>query len=81
MPRNHRHDDGTAQAAHALIGTPGSSKGTMASRALDRTPGTHINGANPGRKAQAAPDAMNVRGLQALPRLFAPDTRHTGDAS
>jgi len=81
VPRNHRHDDDTDQAAHALIGTPGSSKGTMASRAVDRTPSTHINGANPGKKSQNAPDAMNVRGLQALPRLFAPDTRHTGDAS
>jgi hypothetical protein len=63
VPRIPRHDYDTDQAAHALIGTPGSSKGTMASRAVGRTPGTHINGANPGKTSQDAPDAMNVRGL------------------
>ena len=63
MPRNPRHDNDTDQAAHAPDGTPGSSKGTMASRAVDRTPGTNINDANPGKKSPDALDAMNVRGL------------------
>ncbi len=35
----------------------------MASRAVDKTLGTNINGANPDRKFQDALDAMNVRGF------------------
>ena len=32
-------------------GTPGNPPGTMASRAVDKTLGTNISGANPDRKA------------------------------
>jgi len=63
VPRNPRHDNDTNQAAYAPDGTPGSSKDTMASRAVDKTLGTDINGANPGRKSQDALDAVDGRGL------------------
>jgi len=61
--RNPRHDNDTDQAAHAPDGTPRSSKGTTASRAVDRTLGTNINGAIPGKKSQDALDAVDGRGL------------------
>jgi len=62
VPRNPRHDNDTDQAAHAPDGTPGSSKGTMASRTVDKTLGTNINGANSGKKSQDALDAVDGRG-------------------
>jgi len=50
-----------------------------ANRAVDKTLGTTINGANPGNKSQDALDAVERRGLAGPPRLFAPDAKHIGD--